>query len=280
MRENADIERRDRRIIVYSFAVALCVFLGPFGTSADLDFWDRLIFWTVSISAVGFFMEICITSALNSPLLGTLHHLPRVMIGAMIGGVPGTSAVVFINRIVRPEHLDSAQFPILWLKVSAMAVVIAGFDLYTLSRKDRMARLGLPLQAAPPLDEQSADHGAEAASEQVLSALHVPRLIERLPPAMRLSQLVSMSMQDHYVAVTTTKGTEMILMRLSDAIDLVDGVPGVQTHRSHWAARDHALRLTRADRRHALVLSDGRSIPVSKRYFVDVDTMLTQKGQT
>ncbi|WP_293441494.1 hypothetical protein [Planktotalea sp.] len=40
--------------------------------------------------------------------------------------------------------------------------------------------------------------------------------------------------------VTTTLGSEMILMRMADAIDLLDGIAGVQTHRSHWAAQAHS----------------------------------------
>ena len=35
-----------------------------------------------------------------------------------------------------------------------------------------------------------------------------------------------MSMQDHYVEVTTTRGTEMVLMRFSDAIKDVAPVDG------------------------------------------------------
>jgi len=72
----------------------------------------------------------------------------------------------------------------------------------------------------------------------------------------------------------------MILMRLSDAIDLLDGIEGVQTHRSHWAARAHASSLSRVDRRHQLALKDGRSVPVSNSYRANVEQMLNEKGQT
>ncbi len=89
-----------------------------------------------------------------------------------------------------------------------------------------------------------------------------------------------MSMQDHYVDVTTTLGNEMILMRLSDAIDLLDGIPGAQTHRSHWAEKAHTKTLTRVARRHQLNLSDGRTLPVSSSYREAVEQMLDEKGQT
>ena len=79
--------------------------------------------------------------------------------------------------------------------------------------------------------------------------------------------------------VTTTLGSEMILMRMADAIDLLDGIAGVQTHRSHWAAQAHSNGLTRVARRHTLALSDGRSIPVSSSYRNAVEQMLNEKGQ-
>lgn len=109
--------------------------------------------------------------------------------------------------------------------------------------------------------------------------LKTPRLFQRLPTRLREAQIISMSMQDYYVEVTTTKGSEMILMRLSDAMDLLDGIEGVQTHRSHWAASAHADTLSRAGRRHELKLKDGRSVPVSSSYRDTVERMLNEKGQ-
>lgn len=67
--------------------------------------------------------------------------------------------------------------------------------------------------------------------------------------------------------------------RIVDAIDLLDGIVGVQTHCSHWAAQAHSNRLTRVTRRHTLTLSDGSSIPVNSSYRNAVEQLLNEKGQ-
>ncbi|KQI69000.1 hypothetical protein AN189_08540 [Loktanella sp. 3ANDIMAR09] len=92
-----------------------------------------------------------------------------------------------------------------------------------------------------------------------------PSILDRLPLDKR-GALLAMSVEDHYVGVITTKGQEMILMRLSDAIRETATTPGLQVHRSHWVA---SAAVTQADRKGdgaVLTLTDGTRIPVSRRY--------------
>jgi hypothetical protein len=266
MRENTSQNSRDRRIAVFAIAIFVCVFLGPFDTGDDLSFWDRVVFWTVAISTVGIFMEICILAAIESKWLTRVPMLFTIVIGSALGSVPGTSFVIALNKDFRPEHLEGALFPMLWFQVTVMGILIAGLELLINSRS-QTAR------------QETQDSNSVKSDEKTPSLL-TPRLLQRLPTRLREGQIISMSMQDHYVEVTTTKGSEMILMRLSDAIDLLDGIEGVQTHRSHWAARAHASSLSRVDRRHQLALKDGRSVPVSNSYRANVEQMLNEKGQT
>ena len=150
----------------------------------------------------------------------------------------------------------------LWFKVTIMAILIAGLEhlIWT--------RFRLPL---------SSDVQDESSEQERLAPFSAPRLLSRLPDRLRMAQIISMSMQDHYVEINTTLGSEMLLMRLSDAIDLLDGMSGAQTHRSHWVARDHAQHLTKVARRHELTLSDGRKLPVSNRYLDAVKNLLKEK---
>ena len=92
-----------------------------------------------------------------------------------------------------------------------------------------------------------------------------PRLLTRLPLAKR-GPLLSLSVQDHYVEVVTTRGRELLLMRLSDAIAETEGCAGLQVHRSHWVALDQVQAAHRDGARAVLTLSDGREIPVSRTY--------------
>ena len=64
--------------------------------------------------------------------------------------------------------------------------------------------------------------------------------------------------------VMTSRGRELILLRFSDALEELGGTPGLQVHRSHFVADAHVEKLLRADGRMAVVLKDGREIPVSR----------------
>ena len=266
MRENVNETTRDQRIVVFALAMSICVFLGPFNTGADLSLWDRVAFWTMAIAIVGIFMEVCIVAAMDSRWLRSLPTFVQMSIGSAFGSVPGTAFVIALNKVFRPEHMDIILFPKLWAQVAIMGVLIAGLDML-LGNRVRVKH-----------DEKPIKETTEA-EPSVPVQLKPARLFQRLPVRLREAQIISMSMQDHYVEVTTTNGSEMLLMRLSDAMDLLDNIAGAQTHRSHWAAQTHATEITKNGRRHELSLSDGRSIPVSNSYKAAVIKMLDKKGQ-
>ena len=90
-----------------------------------------------------------------------------------------------------------------------------------------------------------------------------PKLLNRLPFEKR-GQIISLSVNDHYVDVVTTKGTEMVLIRLADAI--MEAGNGFQVHRSHWVAHNHIISVTREGAKAVIKTSDGRDIPVSRTY--------------
>ena len=92
-----------------------------------------------------------------------------------------------------------------------------------------------------------------------------PPLLARLPFEKR-GALVSLSVQDHYVEIVTTKGQELILMRLSDAIRETGQDMGLQVHRSHWVAFGHIASVTRTGDKARITLKDGRDIPASRSY--------------
>lgn len=258
MREKFEHSERDRRVLVYLAVLAVCVLTGPFGTAVSLPFWERLVYWTVSITCVGLVMELSISAAIDSPALRRWHISVAFLLGSMIGALPGTAFIIFISQTLRPGHFDSAEFPRVWAQVTAMAVAIGALDMLV-SKISHTANKALAPESGQP------------------NALHRARLFERLDDRVREGALVSLSMQDHYVEITTTTGSEFILMRLTDAIDLLDGLSGVRTHRSHWIPQSSAVALHKDGRRHVLELSNGKTVPVSKTYLPDVAHMLDEK---
>ncbi|MGQ0531850.1 MAG: LytTR family transcriptional regulator DNA-binding domain-containing protein [Caulobacteraceae bacterium] len=90
------------------------------------------------------------------------------------------------------------------------------------------------------------------------------RFLERLPPKLRGAAIYAVSSEDHYLRLHTSNGSDLILMRLADAISELEGLEGAQTHRSWWVARDAVESLRRDNDRVTLVLKGGAEAPVSR----------------
>lgn len=95
------------------------------------------------------------------------------------------------------------------------------------------------------------------------------RLMQRLP-AQKRGPLISLSVADHYVEVTTARGKELVLMRLSDAIGEVEAIAGLQIHRSHWVALEGIDRVERTAGKVLVMTKSGDSLPVSRSYFPEL----------
>lgn len=92
-----------------------------------------------------------------------------------------------------------------------------------------------------------------------------PALLLRLPLNKR-GILLSLSAQDHYVDVVTSKGHEMLLMRLGDAMRETAPVAGLQVHRSHWVALAAVAAAERRGDGAILTLVNSKTIPVSRAF--------------
>lgn len=93
-----------------------------------------------------------------------------------------------------------------------------------------------------------------------------PRFLDRLPPRLRGAEIRAVEAQDHYLRLHTSKGEDLILMRLSDAVAELEGIDGAQTHRSWWVAKDAVEDARRGDGRATLSLRGGVEAPVSRAY--------------
>ena len=54
---------------------------------------------------------------------------------------------------------------------------------------------------------------------------------------------MTVSAEDHYVRLTTTIGTKLLLIRLSDVIKEIGDMRGMQIHRSHWIVMDQIQKV-------------------------------------
>lgn len=102
-------------------------------------------------------------------------------------------------------------------------------------------------------------HGATAGAPTA-------RFPDRLPLKLQGAVIRAVESEDHYLRVHTDRGSDLILMRLSDALVELEGLEGAQTHRSWWVARDSVRHVERGDGRATLTLEGGLQAPVSRRY--------------
>jgi hypothetical protein len=97
-----------------------------------------------------------------------------------------------------------------------------------------------------------------------------PKFLDRLPLKLRGGEVWAVEAEDHYLRLHTSKGQDLILMRLADAVAELDGIEGMQVHRSWWVARDAITEARRGDGRATLTLKDGSEVPVSRTYAAEL----------
>lgn len=102
--------------------------------------------------------------------------------------------------------------------------------------------------------------------ETTAAAATPPRFLERLSPKLRGAEVWAVEAEDHYLRLHTSRGQDLILMRLGDAVAELEGIEGARVHRSWWVAREAVTDIKRGDGRAALTLKDGSQVPVSRTY--------------
>lgn len=108
-----------------------------------------------------------------------------------------------------------------------------------------------------------------------------PGLLEHTQARLRLrlsrgftGPILALESEDHYVRVHGEGRSELLLIRLRDAIAELDGCPGEQTHRSWWVARAAVAESRSTGRGRTIRLVNGMDVPVAR----DSVARLVQSG--
>jgi hypothetical protein len=238
-------------LIELSIIAGLGIFLallGPFGSFlAPLA--DRLLYW-LGLGMGGYLLfrpAMMAASAIARRL--DLPEAATWTAGFIVASVPMSIVVWFVSP-GRPGRLPSGAE---WLELYAnVAVVSAGVTLvfWIASAPERRAADGArPAPAISPPDT------AERREE--------PRLLDRLPKQLG-RDLLALEMEDHYVRAHTAAGSALILMRMRDAVAELDGLDGLQVHRSWWVARAAVHDTVQDGRNMRLRLKNGIEAPVAR----------------
>jgi len=214
-------------------AAIILTLVAPYDTDDLLRLVPRFIYWAATVGltySAGFLVH-----AFMMPRLKLSKPVTVLAIGTMTG-MAVTAIVALINWTALGFVPALSDLPEFLLNVFAISLVVA--VVFQVASDHRTT----PPAAAPP-----------------------PALLDRLPFDKR-GALMAISVEDHYVRIRTTRGEDMVLLRLSDAMREVGETPGWQVHRSHWVAKA-AIKSARLEADRAiLTLHDDAEIPVSRRY--------------
>jgi hypothetical protein len=147
-----------------------------------------------------------------------------------------------------------AHFAYIAVAVAIISAVMTSVNM--LAERQPLRTHAAPL-AEPPL--------ATSETPAILDTPHAP-FEARLPSKLRGASLYAVEAQDHYLRLHTSRGSDLILMRLSDALAELKGIEGAQVHRSWWVARNAVIETKRAEGRAIIILPSGAEAPVSRTY--------------
>ncbi len=237
--------------------------IGPFGSFGD-PLAIRLMVW-LGLAYAGYFIYSPVGWVVAK--LSRSLDLPELWLwvaGTLIATVPMAVIVWWLNQLGRSEiYVLNAQEAL--LHYSYVLVIGAGITLlfHVIGRPvgpSKAAETGIEDRVETAVADQSAPAKTEQTPPE--QATGNP-LVDQLPAELG-SDVIALEMEDHYVRVHTALGSELVLMRLRDAMVHIGHVEGRQVHRSWWVARGAVEDVTREGRNVRLMLARGIEAPVSR----------------
>lgn len=260
----ADDKQQARRILIRQVLIDLAIMtgvgvllalIGPFGSFAAPFAW-RLVYWT-GLAWGGYACYRPIGALVAR--LGPQFEFPPAALwvsACLIATVPMTVLVWLTGQPWSELQVPSLEeWLALYGYVLAIGTVIT-MMFYLFQRDVGGTPLATSTAAVPAARSPAQPEPAPNAPVQ-------PRLFDRLPPRLG-TELIALEMEDHYLRVHTALGSDLILLRMRDALAELDGLDGAQVHRSWWVARTALRGVLREGRNVRLELRGGLIAPVAR----------------
>ncbi|MFD1196358.1 LytTR family DNA-binding domain-containing protein [Seohaeicola saemankumensis] len=233
--------------IVVGGMVLIAAVAGPYYTLERLNFAERLVNWGVIIGP----------SAVLMTFLSALAHRVTEAWGwnwALVALLAGIGGILPVLAIV-------------WLAGGlAAGFGIGGPGIATLAAYVAPSVIGVTLAVNAYIEVQDRMTPAAPAMPAPRQPEVVATVLQGKLPHHLGREIVALRAQDHYLEVTTAKGQCMVLMRLGDAVRDLEGVNGMQVHRSWWISLDHVARVEKGANGPEVVMRDGQRVPVGRSY--------------
>ncbi|MFC3712145.1 LytTR family DNA-binding domain-containing protein [Sphingoaurantiacus capsulatus] len=229
-------------------------FAGPFGTYPALPTATRYGFW-LGLTLAGVVAVMAAQAVL--PLAKLRAGVARIGAVALLSAVPMTFVVAWTMSLVQPGRVYApAQLPALFVAVAAVQLLVAWATAVSSAKGEAGAPV-LPVSG----------EAAEPAGFPVALTGKLPADVGR--------EIVAIETEDHYLRVYGAAGkSALILMRMADAVALLDARLGAQVHRRWWVAEGAVAGMEAAGVR----LSDGRLVPVGRTFSAAVRARFAARG--
>lgn len=239
MRENLSAPRPLAVLGLVSLILGLS---GPFQTFELLELIPRLVYWTAICMLTYLAGWLAGGYALRIITLRTENIIWHILASGCAAGLAVWPVVTIINLVTFGN--DDGTGGGHWLSSGSLLIYCILISI-TLSAVITLVKNGT--------------------QNQTPTMPVTPKIVSRLPLNLR-GNLISLSVQDHYVEVTTSNGAGLVHFRLTDAMDDCDGVDGIQIHRSHWVALAGIKSVFRKSGKVQVETIKGDIFPVSRTY--------------
>ena len=229
-----------RSVTIIVAAAAFLSLAGAFGTQAA-SLGVRFGFWT-GLLALGTGANRLAQAALRGRVAAARRPLLAAVATSLAVSLPLTPMAVAMIALVFGAQPGGWG---LWLYVFLTSLVIS---------------------AAVSTLHVLAERRAPAATHAAVPGAAPPAFLKRFPPKLRGASLHAVEAQDHYLRLHTSLGSDLILMRMADALEELEGLEGARTHRSWWVARQAVQGVRREGARTVLLLGNGTEAPASRTY--------------
>ncbi len=225
-------------------------FAGPFGSYPAFPIVTRYAFW-LGLTVAGVVAPVAAGAAL--PVTRFRGGAIRIGTVALVSALPMTFVVAWAMSFVQPGRVFMPQqLPALFAAVAIVQLLIV---YATMPRSPMVDEVEAPDHAPPP----------PASANEAIPASFPSALLGRLPPEIR-GDIIALETEDHYLRVHAMGGSALILMRMADAVALLDPRLGAQVHRRWWVAQAAVTGVRTEGQKLSLRLIDNRLVPVGRTF--------------
>jgi DNA-binding LytR/AlgR family response regulator len=223
---------------------------GPFGSYPAYPTATRYAFW-LGLTAAGAVAAVAADAVI--PVTRLRGGAVRIGAVALVSALPMTFVVAWTMSLVQPGRVFAPQqLPALFACVAAVQLLVV----YATTASFPTAGD----TEAPGREPALPEPGVEAIPPAFPSAL-----LSRLPPEIG-SDIIALETEDHYLRVHSAGGSALILMRMADAVALLDPRLGAQVHRRWWVAQAAVVGVRTEGQKLFLRLNDKKLVPVGRTF--------------